>query len=108
MSFYSLLIHTAQVQRMTKTKNSVSGWKEGWSDPGPPFKCRFSSYKPKDFSQLEQEKQKFIPTHSVFCLSDTDIRHDDRLIYNGKTYEVKGIMEHSSGHHLEVYVKLLA
>lgn len=85
-SISHLLIHSTQIQRNTPVSNNRGGFEDNFSTVQT-LKGRFwpVSYKDLQIAGLNQARA----THSWVGPKNTDIRVDDELIWDGRTFIVR-------------------
>lgn len=102
-----LLIHTADLYRLSKTRNPAGGFKTDWSLVEESMPCRFTVYSPKQVQIIDEGKEQFPTSFKVFTHGDADVRKKDRFQFKGQTYDVEDVLNPSFlDHHLEIEVKV--
>ncbi|WLR50035.1 hypothetical protein LC040_12150 [Bacillus tianshenii] len=104
--FKKQLIHTAAVFREEEYRDGYE-WKEEFVHKKD-IQCRISTSTPKNDEVKQYEQQQFTPVFTLYCLPE-DIEPNDRIVHNGKLYEVKSEPRDPShvGHHYEVPLERL-
>lgn len=89
--FTSLLVHRMAVLRGTLTPDGYGGEAVQYGTLTAAVACRVRPV------SLEQS---VLASYMVDCESETDIRADDRAVWNGQTYRVKSVVDAAGvGHH---------
>jgi len=97
MSYDSLLISRCTIQRATKAQDAVGGTVHTWADHLVDIKCRRILYKMRDRVIADQDTAAY--TDRFYVKSNQDIQVDDRVVFDGRTYDVLGI---NDGHEMGV------
>ncbi|MDZ7732202.1 MAG: head-tail adaptor protein [Acidimicrobiia bacterium] len=81
-------VHTAAVERRSRTATGAGGWTESWSSVGSVE----GSLQPGGASSTTHGDQELAEARWVFyCDLDADIARDDRLTVDGTTYTVQSV-----------------
>lgn len=86
-----LLTQTATIVRRATQDDGMGGMTEVWAPTGAPVSCRVVYGSPGE-AKLLAEKVTESAGCSVYVLFDADVTKSDRLIINGTTYEIHGIL----------------
>lgn len=105
--FKKRLDKTAEIYRKLTTQNPAGGFSEVWTKVAE-IPCRFSTVNRMQDVVTNKDKQQFVVTHVVFCLTDFPILDDDRFYCQDTLFEVHHVADPSmNSHHYEIDVERL-
>ena len=108
MSFRKLMNQNAVIKR--KVTNRQAGvFREYFDEVAENIPCRITTAR-RDAGygreEFDEQKQKFLPTHTIFFLPNTDIKEKDIVEVVGRKYDIKGIRNPSEmNHHIQAYAR---
>ena len=106
MSFDSLLINTATIQRFTEgAQDGYGNPIKTWADRVPDVSCRLVASSGRE---VKVGAEVVIADNMVF-FEDIDITEQDRIVIDGVTYEAILVLfrqDATTDHHKQVYVRV--
>lgn len=108
-SISHLLIHEAIVTRGVKKRAAGGAWTIAWEPVETALKCRITVYSPQTTATVQEQQETYPTKYKLFTEATANILKADKLLFQGKTYEVVDNPLNPSilNHHLEVELKLL-
>ena len=104
MSFTSLLKDTCTIEQKTETQGSTGAVSLVWTTKANGVKTRKRrNDRPNIYDALSKT---YVDDYIFYFLIGTAIEIENRILADGKYYEVLSVAEDSEGHHLEVVAKL--
>ena len=96
---YNLLIHTATIQAKTTSQTAAGTFSATFADRAT-IKCLIQPITLTESNELGRVTKR--TGYKMYCMPTT-ITESDRVVWDGKTFEVTGIGDASGqGHHLEI------
>jgi SPP1 family predicted phage head-tail adaptor len=81
-----LMVHSIQIQRSVPVKNDHGGWTKAFVTQST-VQGRFWPVRNKDLMVGMQDQARV--THATIFQPGTDVRIDDRLLFDGRQFDVK-------------------
>ena len=105
MSLDALLIHNVYLQSKTTSNDAWGESIETWTTSSTATKCRMS---PISNEMRMQSMGRFENVdYEAFFASGTNITTNNRVVYDGNTYLVRGVKKDSINHHIEALLEVL-
>lgn len=100
--FKRLLIHRCDVFSKKRVRVGTQ-WQERFIRFEHDMRCRVSTTVRVNTEVTKHNQQDFISPYTLYCFP-ADIKQDDRILFQGRFYEVKAVPRDPSflNHHLEV------
>lgn len=104
MSYESLLILTATIKSKTETQSNSGAKTFAWADKLTSVKTRrVRNLHPKIYDELAKT---YIDDYKFYFLLGTNLTVSDKIVLDdGSEYEILGVDNDSSNHHVKVYAK---
>tara|TARA_R100001086_G_C11744219_1_gene233387 strand:- start:173 stop:499 length:327 start_codon:yes stop_codon:yes gene_type:complete len=104
MSFCKLLNKTAVIQEKSGSQSALGEITDSWSTKASNVKTRYMQVSK---SELVGDYQVTLEDYKFFFEFATDISIADRIVVDGKTFEVQHVASDSSDNHKFVFASLL-
>lgn len=91
MSLATLMVHTVDGWRVTRTPDGKGGWTETWANHAPGLPCRIQPLSAAEIARYATVEVEV--THRIYFSGVVDVLAADRLTYGTRTFEVKGVRD---------------
>lgn len=103
MSFESLLNKLCTISTKTETQNATGSVTSSWASTFTNVPVRYN--RSKTGTVNSGVYQVTLEDYTFYFLPDVTISIADRIVVDGKTFEVAHVYKDSSDHHLEVFAR---
>ena len=102
MSFDSLLTHTCYLQTAASSQNEWLDWTYTYTSATSTTKCRMTAI--SEYERIDDTGRFDDIRYFGYFESDADISEGNRLVYDGKTYIIREVVDDSEEHHKEALI----
>lgn len=106
MSFDRLLNKTCSIQRKSESQNATGSVTASWSNAYTGIPVRYNRVSQGKGRVSAGSYQVTLEDYVFYFKVGQDVTISDRIVVDGKTFEVEHVYKDSSDHHLEVFAKL--
>jgi len=103
MSFEKLLNKLCTIQVKTDSQNATGSVTSSWADTYVSIPCRYN--RATGGKVLSGAYQVTLQDYVFYFKIDTTISEGNRIVVDGRTFEVLNAYKDSSGHHWEVFAR---
>lgn len=103
MSFDKLLNKTCTIQTKTETQSATGSVSSTWGDTYTSIPVRYN--RTREGRVIAGSYEVTVKDYTFYFKSSQTIGESDRIVVDGKTFEVVHVYSDSSVHHLEVFAR---